>query len=178
VPFGKTMTLSTRLAPRHVFGLALLCVLPFLSAAHPAAAQQRDEQEPAWAGLVDGIEGCIVQAGRDPSRQLACIGEHARHCAAGPENQTTLGQEQCRMQELRAWDSLLNRYYRERPPGEKGRALMSVQRAWIAYRDLRCGYYSIYHHGGSIARLRAADCLLDETARRALELRGFRSQAP
>lgn len=172
------MMLSLRLAPLHVFGLALLCVVPFLSAARPATAQLRDEQEPPWAGLVDGIEGCIVQAGRDPSRELACIGVHARHCAARPENQTTLGQEQCRMQEHRAWDSLLNRYYRERPPGEKGRALMSVQRGWIAYRDLRCGYYSIYHDSGSIARLRAADCLLDETARRALELRGFRSQAP
>ncbi|MDP2800727.1 MAG: lysozyme inhibitor LprI family protein [Phreatobacter sp.] len=152
-------------------------MLAFVCLSGPALSQQRDEDEGEWVGLAEMLESCIGNARNDAGKRLACVGSFARTCIQRAENQTTMGTERCYMLEHRAWDALLNRYFRERPQGEKGTALVAVQRAWISYRDLKCGYFRIHHDGGSIARILAGNCMMDETGRRAIEVRAFRNQA-
>jgi uncharacterized protein YecT (DUF1311 family) len=47
-----------------------------------------------------------------------------------------------------------------------------MQRAWIAARDRSCAFYWDYHQG-TIAVPMVAYCMLRETARRVMFLRGF-----
>ncbi|MBB5209243.1 lysozyme inhibitor LprI family protein [Chiayiivirga flava] len=70
-------------------------------------------------------------------------------------------------------DAALNAAYaalRAALPAERRTQLQAVQRAWIAYRDANCGFYAD-PDGGTLARVSATECMLRETAARALELR-------
>ena len=55
--------------------------------------------------------------------------------------------------------------------GAGGDELRQVQRAWITYRDRKCAFFRVHYAGGSMARWLAAQCMMDTTARRAIELR-------
>lgn len=153
----------------------LLCAA--IASATPAEARGRDEDEAPWVGIVERIESCLADKRPILLRGQACIGVHWTPCLQRAESQTTIGMERCYLDEHRAWDALLNRYWRERPTGERGEALQQVQRAWLAYRDRKCGYFHVHHRDGSIARWLGARCAADTTARRAIELRYFRDEA-
>ncbi|MGL4239959.1 MAG: lysozyme inhibitor LprI family protein, partial [Beijerinckiaceae bacterium] len=137
------------------------------------SAQQRDEEEGGWVGMVDGLEACLADKRPLLTRGQECIGRFSSACLKHAENQTTAGVERCHLDEQRAWDALLNRYYRDRPQRHAGDAMQQVQRAWIIYRDRKCGYFRIHYAGGSMARWLEAQCMADATARRAIELRFF-----
>lgn len=47
--------------------------------------------------------------------------------------------------------------------------LKKAQRLWIQYRDANCAFYND-PEGGSLARIMANDCMVEETAERAKEL--------
>ncbi|MDP2800721.1 MAG: lysozyme inhibitor LprI family protein [Phreatobacter sp.] len=151
-------------------GLALLLLLGSL---WPALALQRDEEEPGWVGFVEGIESCI--AGKTPllTHGYDCIGRFSHACLNHSENQTTISMERCYPDEYRAWDVMLNRYFRERPKGALGDELQQIQRTWITYSDRKCGYFQLHYAGGLMARWLGAQCLADTTDRRAIELRFF-----
>ncbi|MCU0883595.1 MAG: lysozyme inhibitor LprI family protein [Beijerinckiaceae bacterium] len=152
---------------------AILALFALIAAALPAPAQQRDEDEAGWVGFVEGIETCL--ADKKPLLTLGyqCIGQFSAACLKHGENQTTVGMERCYLDEFRAWDVLLNRHYRDRPQGPGGAAMQQVQRAWITYRDRKCAYFHVHYAGGSMARWLGAQCMMDTTARRAIELRFF-----
>ncbi|TMV57324.1 DUF1311 domain-containing protein [Thioclava sp. BHET1] len=107
----------------------------------------------------------------------ACIGRAAKACMGAPEGQTTLGMVDCAMAERGYWDDLLNRAYkvvmaREKAAGGTGaQALREMQRAWIAYRDARCGFEASGYDGGTIVGPIVAQCQLQMTAEQALYLR-------
>ncbi len=88
-----------------------------LGQAHPATAQQRDEEEAGWVGFVEGIETCLADKRPFLTHGYGCIGRFSAACLAHAENQTTAGMERCYLDEYRAWDVLLNRHYRDRPRG-------------------------------------------------------------
>ena len=50
-------------------------------------------------------------------------------------------------------------------------ALKDAQRAWISFRDAKCGYWQKRYEGGTIASVVTGDCMRVETGRRALEMR-------
>ncbi len=55
--------------------------------------------------------------------------------------------------------------------------MRQAERAWIAARDADCRVpYDIYE-GGSMARLDSANCVLDHTAERVLQLRTWHEMA-
>ncbi len=151
----------------------VLAVVLALGPVHPATAQQRDEEEAGWVGFVEGIESCLADKRPLLANGYACIGRFSAACLAHAENQTTVGMERCYLDEYRAWDVLLNRHYRDRPRGQGADAMQQVQRAWITYRDRKCAYFQIHYSGGSMARWLGAQCMMDTTARRAIELRFF-----
>jgi uncharacterized protein YecT (DUF1311 family) len=152
---------------------ALSAILMLMAVISPAFAQQRDEEEGGWVGFVEGIETCL--ASKKPLLTLgyACIGQFSAACLKHAENQTTAGMARCYLDEYRAWDVLLNRHYKDRPKGAGGQELQQVQRAWLAYREKKCAYFNIHYAGGSMAGWLAAQCMMDTTARRAIELRFF-----
>ncbi len=87
---------------------------------------------------------------------------------------------QCVDAETNVWDGLLNADYQRLlgALGDKaGESVRQAERAWIAARDADCKVsYDIYE-GGSMARLDSANCALEHTAERVLQLRVWHEMA-
>lgn len=122
------------------------------------------------------IRSCFAQA-LPGETAPACLGEAAAACQTAPGNGSTLGIAQCIQSETDVWDALLNEQYQARraelaaqDPGLPDQ-LRDAQRAWIAYRDAECGLRFALWSGGTIRMIIGSNCLLTETAERALELR-------
>ena len=47
---------------------------------------------------------------------------------------------------------------------------LAAQRAWLDYRQNECSFAAAMFTGGSIARVQASDCMLNQTARRTIEI--------
>ena len=152
---------------------AIPAMLMLAAIACPALAQQRDEEEGGWVGFVGGMETCLAAKKPLLKHGYTCIGQFSGACLRHAENQTTTGMERCYLDEYKAWDVLLNRHYKDIPKGEGNNELQQVQRAWIAYRDRKCAYFRVHYADGSMARWLGAQCMMDTTARRAIELRFF-----
>ena len=131
--------------------------------------------EPPAAADFAVVEACLEKnqaAGRH--RDGPCLALISGPCQALPGGETTAGMEMCLQRELAVWDSLLNRYYADmmrQLDGTAKTALRDAQRAWIAFRDAACAFPPAVYEGGSIGRPLAAQCLMEETARRAVGLK-------
>ena len=152
---------------------ASLAILMMMATPCSTLAQQRDEEEGGWVGFVEGMETCLADKKPLLAHGYACIGQFSAACLKHAENQTTARMERCYLDEYRAWDVLLNSHYKDRRRGAGGQELQQVQRAWLAYREKKCAYFQIHYAGGSMARWLGAQCMMDTTARRAIELRFF-----
>lgn len=81
----------------------------------------------------------------------------------------------CIRAETAIQDARLNTAYqafREQLSEARRLELRTVQRLWIKYRDANCGFYAD-PEGGSLATVMSNDCVLQETASRAIELERF-----
>jgi uncharacterized protein YecT (DUF1311 family) len=77
---------------------------------------------------------------------------------------------ECSYAEAQIWDRRLNAAYQKtmtKLPQEDQGKLRNVQRLWVQYRDAWCSYVN---SGGLRGRTDQAQCILDTTARRAVEL--------
>ena len=102
-----------------------------------------------------------------------CIGRVSDLCLEIPENQTTQGMVACVMREQQWWDGQLNFFYgalRQTLSPEAKTGLRDIQRAWIKYKDLKCGFAHVFFEGGTMAQPIGAGCLLRTTAERTIEL--------
>lgn len=118
------------------------------------------------------VERCVSAARTAADRRL-CIGAVATPCQETPEGATTLGSGACLGREHRIWDGLLNAHYSAAAAafGEEGRVyLKDAQRAWLVFRDRACEWPYKAYAGGSIAGPLAVECLMTQTALRALGL--------
>lgn len=89
---------------------------------------------------------------------------------------TTVGMVQCADRETKAWDAILNRDYNTlmaRLDDAQREKLGAAQRAWIAFRDADCAFPYAFFEGGTIAHPIGAGCMLDHTAERVIDLRGY-----
>lgn len=129
------------------------------------------------------VETCIRGGGGE-----SCAGMAADQCmTASPGGQTTVGMVSCLDRERAQWDAWLNIVYQElhtklaaqdaalgsAAPSEAS-ALQGMQRAWIAFRDAKCGYEAAQWGGGTGAGPAAVSCHLHETARQMLYLQSGR----
>jgi uncharacterized protein YecT (DUF1311 family) len=123
----------------------------------------------AEAGAAARLDRAVKEA---PGLAVSCIGVIADPCQSEPDGQSNLGTAQCYDREAAVWDERLNQNYKKRlddaEPAYRD-ALKNMERAWIAYRDAKCGSISV-GEPGSISVPETAICMLDETARQAIFL--------
>ena len=158
----------------------------FLGLSAPAMAT---EHEAATYG--PALETCFETA--EQGGRADCIGKMAEACMEAEEGgHTTLGMVSCTVAEARAWDAILNVEYQQtlddleamdtreavQFPDYAARAdsLRDAQRAWIAFRDAECGLVYAMWGAGSMRNIASANCKLEMTAERALELRNLGSE--
>ncbi|MBR9881368.1 MAG: DUF1311 domain-containing protein [Gammaproteobacteria bacterium] len=177
--------------------LSMLVLSPVIAVAQTPGDPEEAGKEAAQASSLAEVGGsaaptvdaaevrdCFVQMGQGAVGD--CIGLAADACQQSPGGPTTLGIVDCLAQETRVWDELLNAQYqelralmREQDEGNpdvgisRVDALRDVQRAWITFRDAECGYAYARYQDGTIRSVVAAACQLEQTAQRALTLKGI-----
>jgi uncharacterized protein YecT (DUF1311 family) len=136
-------------------------------------------------GEAEAIRACLA----DAARPMDCIGLTVRDCTALPGGETTVGMVACITTETDVWDAILNEEYQTTlarlraadATGDLAAAdltregtLREAQRAWIAFRDAECRAQYALWGGGTIRQIVGANCVMAETAERAIELRQMR----
>jgi len=141
----------------------------------PAFAEQH------LAELYQGILNCET---------MDCVGDAASLCMDIEEGgHSTLGMMSCLLKERDVWDEQLNEAYGlardtarflDKEDLEffpefavRDTQVRDAQRAWIAYRDAKCDMEYGLWGSGSMRQIIGADCLMQMTARRTLELRAY-----
>lgn len=150
-------------------------LIPLSLLAGPLAAQDLSFQ-------IQATESCLWDVGPGEA-QRACIGQAAGVCMEQPGGSSTYGMGFCLDAELSYWDGMLNDAYGQlmqsmRAADEglpthlaiQASSLRDMQRAWIVYRDARCGHEASLWQGGTGSGPAFANCLLHETAEQALYL--------
>lgn len=152
-------------------------VVAFLFVAGPASAQNLVFSPAA-------TEACIAGTANE-TQQRACIGLSAQACmAATPGGDTTVGMSGCLDREWRYWDARLNAVYQNEMAKAKAMdaemasigatvpsqsdALREMQRAWIPYRDARCGFEYSQWGGGTGGGPAITACMMQETGEQSL----------
>ena len=126
---------------------------------------------------------CLAESA-DQARE--CIGRAATACMDQPGGDTTIGMGFCLDAELDLWDGKLNEVYqrlradmtaqdaaRTDPAISLAESLRDMQRAWIGYRDSRCGFETAQWHGGTGASPAFLGCTLLVTAEQTLYLQSL-----
>jgi uncharacterized protein YecT (DUF1311 family) len=141
--------------------------------------------QPGAGDEVGRVRACIDGA----ARPLDCVGATVEACVARPGGDTTVGIVDCIAAETAAWDSLLNEAYRAAmtasrtadatgdvvaPALTREATLRDAQRAWIAFRDAECRSRYAAWGRGTMRQIAGANCVMEETAERAIELRVMR----
>lgn len=128
----------------------------------------------------DDVDICL--AGSDsPDHWETCIGQAASRCMSlSPGGDTTYGMNGCLALELDWWDTKLNAEYKRLMSevtdfdNEAGFSisdgLRDMQRAWIGYRDAKCGFEAAQYGTGTLGSTITYDCLMQMTAEQALYL--------
>ncbi len=147
----------------------------FLSGTLFLAVSAAGAAEPPVAADVVLVEACLEKnRAAGPHRDGLCLELIAGPCQARPGGETTRGMVMCIQRELAVWDELLNRYYfalirqLDKPAMA---ALRQAQRAWIPFRNKTCAFPPALYQGGTIGGPLAAQCLMEETARRTAVLK-------
>ena len=149
---------------------SILMLAALLALTGPVLAQENAPTDEDRALL----EQCLAGEEEAPTPD-ACIGAASDACMAEPEGATTIGMTECSARETALWDERLNARYAELEETlepEVFAALREAQRAWIAWRDAECSFARALWAPGTISTVVAANCLLDQTARRAIALDG------
>ena len=147
------------------------------------------------AGLADAdliakygpkLEKCYSEAA-DFAAKTACLGIFSGICMAEEEGgETTLGMSFCLHSASVVWDGLLNQEYARAKDwavamdqddskyfpeyANRVNALRDAQRAWITFRDAECELaYSVWG-SGSMRHIAGNNCILDQTAKRTVQL--------
>lgn len=130
------------------------------------------------------MESCLGLTSDPVKEMLHCVGKAAEACMEASEGgYSTVGMVGCLDAEYQWWDRKLNQTYGEvmaaaraadRDKAEHApsrvEALRAMQRAWIPYRDAKCGFARSEWGGGTGAGPAGVQCLLEETARQTLYL--------
>ncbi len=128
----------------------------------------------------DAIAECLKDSQSQNENQERCIGITVQACSqVAVSTVDILG---CLQPEIDAWDTRLQSTYaqlvlvyseqdaHEDPIRALAPRLEVVQEQWRVWRGAKCGFAYDMFRGGSLGRITAANCQLEETALRTLEL--------
>lgn len=155
-----------------------LCALP---------ASATEHEIDAFGAVLDT---CYVAAEGAKARK-ACLGRMSQTCMDSQDGgHTTLGMSSCLNAEAQVWDKYLNTEYKATAASfqaadedeaisfpeyaKRVENLRAAQRAWIAFRDAECGLAYAQWGSGSMRSIAWADCQMQMTAERTMELRDMR----
>jgi uncharacterized protein YecT (DUF1311 family) len=166
----------TRFRFRIFAALAALVPAALLVAAAPAAADEARD-----ARFVAGCLEVNLRNGAAAAEQR-CVGLLSRSCMNGPNGAAAAGQAKCLLRETAAWRRVLDgaweeleprvaAYDAEGPAGGAHEALLAAQEAWREFAAAECGYAYALWGDGSFRDVAGADCRLNVTARRAIQIR-------
>jgi uncharacterized protein YecT (DUF1311 family) len=172
-PTAPNVRLEKAMIRRIALGALILSFTGL--AATSAFAQSRRPT----AAETTAIRNCVV---KDKDDQNKAVQECVTNLVAGPcidkFGSTGAGDSQmadCYYIEASIWDTLLNENYKtllgtlDAGQTEKAR---TMQHDWIASRDSTCNFF-VDKIQGSMAVPMTAECVTEETARRALQLKIF-----
>ncbi|MEW6638978.1 MAG: lysozyme inhibitor LprI family protein [Pseudomonadota bacterium] len=141
---------------------------PIVSAAEPDRAKGSAAKE--------SVEACLSSAGHGLKALERCIGKVADACIGPDEGaRPDAAVIACLDGEQAQWDHLLNNAYQALLKGlepDQQVKLRDMQRAWIESRKKTCDFYYDFFQG-TMAKPMSANCLNQETGRRAIFLRLF-----
>ena len=166
----------------NLFMKPMTCAFAFVCL---AGTVQATEHEVSEFGPV--LNACYGEA----ENRADCIGKMSQTCMDTQEGgHTTLGMSSCLNAEAKVWDGFLNQEYRRTRDymqaadkdeaeyfpefAKRAEALLEAQRAWIAFRDAECMLRHAEWGSGSMRHIAWADCVLQLTAERAIDLRAMR----
>lgn len=170
---------------KPLFSLAVLALMMTIAPLEAGQVPHTPEDDIAMTGCIDRARAWLdgeglPQKSDDPltaPHALAdCIGAASGPCMETPDGMTTIGMSECLGRETDWWDTLLNAHYqtlRATLDTESFDALREAQRAWIAYSERHCQFQYTYWRDGTIRSTFYSSCVLDTTARRAIELEDF-----
>ncbi len=133
-----------------------------------ARAEQEVDPE-----AIAAIRDCLAEFAEAGEPGFHCIEIVSKPCLAAQGGDTTFGMVMCLDRSIAAWDALLNAAYkaaREKIGKPLDDRLRDVQRAWIVFRDERCGLEEAFYEGGTLARVVYLACYEQETAIRAIDV--------
>lgn len=129
-----------------------------------------------------GTVECLINTGHTGNK-AECIGVSAVSCMQQPGGDTTVGMGFCLDREFEYWDVSLNEGYQQLLAAMRmsdadlpdnlaiqADTLRDMQRAWIGYRDARCGHEASLWQGGTGASPAFLQCMMQVTAEQALYL--------
>lgn len=157
---------------KHILSLVAILAVSGASAANAQEFTTEDEVQ---------LQQCIetvhdIQSSGDEISLRECIGAASRVCMEAPGGDTTVGMMECTLRENAWWDNYLNFLYQDLKANlttDQFTSLRDAQRAWITYRDAKCGFEYEYWKEGTIRSTFHSSCLLDATATRAIDLGGY-----
>lgn len=121
----------------------------------------------------DRIEACLTkQAAASQPKPDKCVGMIKGPCDDAISAGGEAAHATCSDNETAAWDVLLNRRWANLAASmdkDKFDALKSVQKIWLTYRDAKCAFLAT-NDESMMGYMAAADCRMDETSRRTIEL--------
>ena len=133
---------------------------------------------PAAADDTAIIEACLKTAYADDNgKPQDCIGRIADACLDKPENQSTHAMMACSDNETKIWDALLNTEYQRLLGAVEGKTkddIVKAQRQWVGLRDADCAIPYALFDGGTMAQPIGANCIMQSTAERMLQVRAWR----
>ncbi|MGM0585309.1 MAG: lysozyme inhibitor LprI family protein [Pseudomonadota bacterium] len=166
------MSRSRALFAAAFAGLALLAA----SAAAPARANEAVDSRFVSACLDANLRSGAAAAER------RCVGLISRACMNGAAAGADAGRARCLRRETAAWESVRHAAWSQLEPRVKaheaaasaGRAhdaLRAAQAAWESFAQAECGYARALWGEGSFREVAGADCRMNLSARRAIQLR-------
>lgn len=151
--------------PRR-FHIALAALLTLTAVASTARADD-----------AAAISTCLKLAFTDNTDARKCVGRVANPCLEQPDSQSTHAMVACHARETKVWDGLLNAEYQRLLGAVEGKTkddIVKAQRQWVGLRDMDCAIPYALFEGGTMAQPIGADCLLENTAERMLQVRAWR----
>lgn len=150
---------------------ATICLAIAFAAPDGARADEEDDIET----LIAQIEACLGRISDPGEHPELCMGLHALPCMDAPEGQSSDGAIACLSEETKAWGRILTNEYSAllaRLDEEPRNALRDAQKKWTTFTEANCAF-PISLERGALSGPWAADCEMQATARRAMELRSY-----